>query len=251
MTETWSFISAPAESTGDHDGARTQIHHRRSADEALGTYRHTSEKRTNIPPAKIAGEGEIPKVKRVQYAYNPHLPPALRFDPTGKADRTLASLHGTLDKLPLKAAERETIYGGRRRHQPWLEWAGKREEHERGFFEVDPVALHIHERVSAQACVRMATREDVQRDLFADPELPYKEAVKFYRHDVDWANRLILGDSLQVMSSLARRENLAGKVQMIYMTRRTGSSSRAISSPRSAAATSRRRSRTSRAKPRW
>src|SRR5262249_22812658 len=39
----------------------------------------------------------------------------------------------------------------------------------------------------------------------------------FYQHDVDWANRLILGDSLQVMSSLARREGLAGKVQMIYL----------------------------------
>ena len=47
--------------------------------------------------------------------------------------------------------------------------------------------------------------------------MEYKEAVKFYQHDVDWANRLILGDSLQVMSSLARRENLAGKVQMIYI----------------------------------
>jgi adenine-specific DNA-methyltransferase len=101
--------------------------------------------------------------------------------------------------------------------EPWLEWAEKREQHERGFFDVDPVALHIHERVSAEAIVRLAMREDVQRDLFADPHQPYQEAIQFYRHDVDWANRLILGDSLQVMSSLARRESLAGKVQMIYM----------------------------------
>src|SRR6185312_15919365 len=50
-----------------------------------------------------------------------------------------------------------------------------------------------------------------------DPEQQYNEAVQFYRHDVDWANRLILGDSLQVMTSLSRREDLAGKVQMIYM----------------------------------
>ncbi|MCC6130671.1 MAG: site-specific DNA-methyltransferase, partial [Acidobacteria bacterium] len=60
-------------------------------------------------------------------------------------------------------------------------------------------------------------REDVQRSLFADPQQSYQQAVQFYRHSVDWANRIILGDSLQVMSSLARRENLAGKVQMIYM----------------------------------
>lgn len=182
----------------------------------LSDYRHSSEKRANIPPARIAAEGEVPKVARVKYAYNPHLPPVLRFDPTGKADATLASLHGTLEKAPLKAAERDAVYGAVGNHQPWLEWAGKREEHERGFFDVDPVALHIHERVSAQAAIRMAMREDIQRDLFADPQLPYQEAVKFYRHDVDWANRLILGDSLQVMSSLARRENLAGKVQMIF-----------------------------------
>ena len=38
-----------------------------------------------------------------------------------------------------------------------------------------------------------------------------------YQHDVDWSNRLILGDSLTVMSSLAHREDLAGKVQMIYI----------------------------------
>lgn len=60
-------------------------------------------------------------------------------------------------------------------------------------------------------------REDIQRDLFADPEQEYREAVQFYKHPMDWTNRMILGDSLAVMSSLARREALAGKVQMIYM----------------------------------
>ena len=82
---------------------------------------------------------------------------------------------------------------------------------------MDPVALTIHERISTQAILRVAARQDVQRDLFADPQMAYHEAVQFYRHDMDWTNRLILGDSLQVMSSLARREDLAGKVQMIYM----------------------------------
>ena len=85
------------------------------------------------------------------------------------------------------------------------------------WFDVDPVALHIHERVSAQAILKLALREPTQRSLFADPEMEYREAVRFYQHDVDWANRLILGDSLTVMASLARREDLAGKVQMIYM----------------------------------
>jgi DNA methylase len=57
----------------------------------------------------------------------------------------------------------------------------------------------------------------VQRDLFADPQLEYQKAVQFYQYDVDWTNRMILGDSLQVIASLARRETLAGKVQMIYV----------------------------------
>jgi adenine-specific DNA-methyltransferase len=82
---------------------------------------------------------------------------------------------------------------------------------------VDPVALHIHERVSAQAILKVAARQDVTRSLFADPEQEYRDAVDFYKHDVAWTNRLILGDSLEVMASLAKREDLAGKVQAIYM----------------------------------
>jgi hypothetical protein len=95
-----------------------------------------------------------------------------------------------------------------------LEWSGKREK---PWFEADPVALHMHERVSTQAILRVLAREDIQRDLFADPQHDYAKAVQFYQHDMDWANRMILGDSLQVMASLARREDLAGRVQMIYL----------------------------------
>src|SRR5262249_49956503 len=72
-------------------------------------------------------------------------------------------------------------------------------------------------RISSQAILKVAARQDVERSLFSDPEQEYREAVQFYKHDIDWTNRLILGDSLHVMASLARREDLAGKVQMIYM----------------------------------
>jgi adenine-specific DNA-methyltransferase len=97
---------------------------------------------------------------------------------------------------------------------PQLVWAGKAEHVS---FEVDTVPLHIHERVSSKAILRAARREDVQRELFAAEDLPLGDAVKFYQHDVDWANRLILGDSLVVMNSLLERELMAGKVQMIYI----------------------------------
>ncbi len=179
-------------------------------------YRHKDQKRTNIPPAKIAAEGIVPKVGKVRYRYSPHLVPELRFDPTGQADR-LPELIAEAGRRPLTAKEQKLVAEALRNQQPWLEWAGKQEQHERGFFEVDPVALHIHERVSTQAILRVLAREDVNRDLFADPQQAYAQAVQFYKHPVDWANRLILGDSLQVMTSLARRENLAGKVQMVYI----------------------------------
>ena len=81
--------------------------------------------------------------------------------------------------------------------------------------------------------ISLARREPIQRSLFADPEQEYHEAVQFYKHDIDWTNRVILGDSLVVMASLAHREDLAGKVQMIYMDPPYGIKSAAIFSQKS------------------
>jgi adenine-specific DNA-methyltransferase len=186
------------------------------ADNALknvSDYRFPEATRKNNPPAKIAAEGHVPLIPKAEYLYSPRRPPELRFDPTGRADE-LPELLAKATKQKLTEAEAGALAEALRVHEPSLEWAGKRETRS---FAVDPVALHIHERVSAQAILRVAAREDVNRSLFADPEQEYNEAVQFYKHDVDWSNRLILGDSLQVMSSLARREDLAGKLQMVYM----------------------------------
>ena len=182
------------------------------AADAVSSYRHDAT-RKNIPPSGIAAQGRIAEVPKLQYAYDPHLPPALRFDPTGDAD-ALPELLAIARTRALTDAEARQLAEALRGQQPWLEWAGKREKK---LLEVDPVALHIHERVSTQAILAIAKKEQAQRSLFADPEQEYREAVQFYRHDVDWANRMILGDSLQVMASLARREDLAGRVQMIYL----------------------------------
>lgn len=185
----------------------------RTVDASVVDYRHEDAKRKNNPPAKIAGEGQVPLMAKIEYHYSPRRPPVLRFDPSGSPDQIPKLLaearHRKLDEDEIKI-----LAEALRTQEPWLEWAGKRETPS---FAVDPVALHIHERVSAQAILKIAAHEDVQRDLFADPQQNYNEAVQFYRHDIDWANRLILGDSLQVMASLARREDLAGKVQMIYI----------------------------------
>ncbi|MCB1327323.1 MAG: site-specific DNA-methyltransferase [Leptospiraceae bacterium] len=103
---------------------------------------------------------------------------------------------------------------------PQLQWAGKAEHTS---FDVPTLPLFIHERLSTEAIIetltghRKAGLED-NYDLFADPERNIAEqALKAYEHRDDWVNRMILGDSLVVMNSLLEYENMAGKVQMIYM----------------------------------
>jgi adenine-specific DNA-methyltransferase len=179
-------------------------------------HQYSDATRKNLPPAGLAVADKAIVSEKQSFAYDPHLTPVLRFDESGATDELTADAEALLKKAQtevLSAEEIAVLTAALRARQPWLEWAGKQEQ---PTFEVDPVALHIHERVSAQAILAGARREHGQRDFFADPRLDAAQASQFYKYDVDWANRLILGDSLQVMSSLSRREGLAGKVQMIY-----------------------------------
>lgn len=82
--------------------------------------------------------------------------------------------------------------------------------------------LYIQEKIHPKAIIDDIKRtpraeEKDQIDLFADFNGIDPEArTEFYQHDQHWSNRMILGDSLQVMASLAERESLKGKVQCIY-----------------------------------
>ena len=172
-------------------------------------HRYAEATRKNLPAAGDA-LGHVDEAEKITYAYDPHRVPVLRFNEAITRQRALLD---EARRRPLTADEAAQLAALLEAPQPWLEWAGKREQPD---FAVDPVALHIHERVSAQAIMRAVRREDIQRDLFADSAQSAKEARAYYQHEVAWANRLISGDSLQVMTSLARREGLAGQVQMIY-----------------------------------
>ena len=183
------------------------------AADPVADIRHEGVTRVNIPPAALAARGEVVKEKQAKYAYNPHLTPVLRFDATGGADR-ITELLAESQRRALTPDETKLLEQALRDHEPWLEWAGKREQQ---WCVADPVALNIHERISTKAILAAARRQDIIRDMFADPEQEYRQAVQFYRHSMDWTNRMILGDSLAVMASLAQREALMGKVQMIYM----------------------------------
>jgi adenine-specific DNA-methyltransferase len=99
---------------------------------------------------------------------------------------------------------------------PQLQWAGKTE---RTSFEVPTVSLHVHERIDPRRILDEVTKEDdsPQMSMFEDErKKPLREAIEFYKHNENWSNRLIAGDSLLVMNSLLEKEAMAGKVQMIY-----------------------------------
>ena len=113
---------------------------------------------------------------------------------------------------------------------PQLVWRGKDEQNWSDLV-VQAPPLFIQEKVHPKVLIddlRQRTRETeaehgngggTQADLFADFNgLPVGDAqTEFYQHDANWSNRMILGDSLQVMASLAEREGLRGKVQCIYI----------------------------------
>jgi adenine-specific DNA-methyltransferase len=109
---------------------------------------------------------------------------------------------------------------------PQLVWRGK-DEKDWADLVVHAAPLYIQEKVQPKALIDDLLRETREReheigqttaDLFADFNGIPKgvDKTEFYQHDQNWSNRMILGDSLQVMASLAEREGLRGKVQCIY-----------------------------------
>lgn len=182
------------------------------------THQHTDHQRPVIPDAGVTS-GDLPKAKRQEYAYSPHLDPILRSDLTGAADRVGAIVDKVEQGVTLSVDEKRILRSVASAYEhPWVEWAGKNEAEMRKIFQVDDVGLHIHERVSSQAIINAVRRDDgMQSDLFIRPKLERDKQVQYYRHSMGWANRLILGDSLQVMSSLARKEQLSGNVHLVYI----------------------------------
>jgi len=111
---------------------------------------------------------------------------------------------------------------------PQLVWRGK-DEQDWSDLVVHAPPLYIQEKVHPKVLIDDLLRqskqsqngagEGQQLDLFADFNgIPDGvDRTEFYQHDQNWSNRMILGDSLQVMASLAEREGLRGKVQCIYI----------------------------------
>ena len=157
--------------------------------------------------------------------------------PDNKAVESLKHIDATRKNIP--SAEYQSVmdeaqqspvriaYERRNRDlDPQLVWRGK-DEQDWSDLVVHAPPLYIQEKVHPKVLIddllrqskasRKAAAEQI--DLFADFNgLPDEAArTEFYQHDAHWSNRMILGDSLQVMASLAEREGLRGKVQCIYI----------------------------------
>jgi len=132
------------------------------------------------------------------------------------------SVMRTEEQSPIRVA-----YERRNRDlDPQLVWRGK-DEQDWSDLVVPAPPLFIQEKVHPKVLIDDLRRRseanakaaEAQIDLFANFNGLPSEAAKteFYQHDQNWSNRMILGDSLQVMASLAEREGLRGKVQCIYL----------------------------------
>lgn len=146
----------------------------------VDAYEHSGHERANNPKAGYARYDRV-KEETTKYAYDPHI------DPT-------------------------------------LQWAGKAEGTS---FEVPTSSIHIHESIKPHKILRKVMKavsgdyEENQISLFPnltplDTMRARQQDLQFYKHGVDWTNRLIAGDSLVIMNSLLQKEGMAGKVQMVY-----------------------------------
>ena len=154
----------------------------------------------------------------------------LRHDEASRKNIPTAEFRSVMDRSEQSPVQ--VAYQRRNRDlDPQLVWRGK-DAQDWSDVVVQAPPLFIQEKVHPKVLVDDLRRQrrngqagqggdgaEVQPDLFADFNgLPSDDArTEFYQHDANWSNRMILGDSLQVMASLAEREGLRGKVQCIYL----------------------------------
>ena len=159
---------------------------KRAKKKTVSTLKHEEAKRKNIPTAEFQSVMDKDDLSPIQIAYK-------------RRNRDL---------------------------DPQLVWRGK-DEQDWSDLVVHAPPLYIQEKVHPKVLVDDLLRRtalddnalEPQTDLFADFNGVPEEGAKteFYLHDANWTNRMILGDSLQVMASLAERESLRGNVQCIYI----------------------------------
>lgn len=168
------------------------------------------------------------------YRYDSSLAPELAWDENGERDFAewlLGLIADAADKGESTVFAEPQVWAGteerftslsqcaarlRSLTQPFLNWAGKAERQK---ISVPTLPLFVHERHSTQAILdtlKSHKATGTNLDLFGDIDLDVADKLDAYEHKGPWTNRLILGDSLQVMNSLLEYEGMGGQVQMVY-----------------------------------
>lgn len=205
------------------------------ATEGAGTasvYKHETEavQRPDVGVEAQFSNKKSPKT----YRYDSSLAPELAWDENGERDFAewlLALIADAADKGEATVFDQPQVWQGteerftslsqcaarlRSLTKPFLNWAGKAERQQ---ISVPTLPLFVHERHSTQAILETLKSHKAtgtNLDLFGDIDLDVADKLDAYEHKGPWTNRLILGDSLQVMNSLLEYEGMGGQVQMIY-----------------------------------
>jgi adenine-specific DNA-methyltransferase len=139
-----------------------------------------------------------------------------------KHDKTRVRIPTQEESVKLSAREKQPVkkkYDYDPALDPQLIWSGKKEQGAE--FDVPTVPIYVQEHVAPEAIIarlKAGASDDRQMLLFGETaEDQFHKAVEFYKHEDNWQNRLILGDSLLVMNSLLEKEGMRGKVQTIYI----------------------------------
>jgi adenine-specific DNA-methyltransferase len=203
-------------------------------DTELGTsvYKHEQEM-VQRPDAGVEAQFSSRKAPRA-YRYDSSLAPELTWDENAArafAEWLLALVADAAEKGEAEVFAAPQVWQGngesfaslsacvarlRSLSKPFLTWTGKAERQQ---ITVPTLPLFVHERHSTQAILETLKSHKAlgtNLDLFGDTNLDVADKLDAYEHKGPWTNRLILGDSLQVMNSLLEYEGMGGQVQMIY-----------------------------------
>lgn len=157
---------------------------------SVETIKHQQDKRKNIPTAEMTSvmEDKEKYGRKIKYSRNTDLDPQLVW--RGKDEQDWSDL--VVDAPPLYIQEKV--------HPKVL---------------IDDLLKQTKEQGERETLAEGGEQLDIFGDFNGLPE--EARSTEFYEHEANWTNRMILGDSLQVMASLAEREGLRGKVQCIYI----------------------------------
>lgn len=199
---------------------------------SASVYKHETEA-VQRPDVGVEAQFSNKKAPKT-YRYDSSLAPELAWDENGErafAEWLLTLIADSADKGETVVFAEPQVWQGteerftslsqcaarlRSLTKPFLNWAGKAERQQ---VTVPTLPLFVHERHSTQAILdtlKSHKATGTNLDLFGNIDLDVADKLDAYEHKGPWTNRLVLGDSLQVMNSLLEYEGMGGQAQMVF-----------------------------------